>query len=136
MDISKLLDLRFFRRLLFRLLLAELLSLCCASCDEFSLVDNGIPVGVLSAGSLLISCAEEEREVSTDVRSLLEHAMPVGVDGLGGAAVDAEVEGGTCSEALRFGCCVDCVGTKSEYRREIGVTESASALDGGPGATW
>jgi hypothetical protein len=63
---------------------------------------------------LLISCAEEAREESIDIRSVLEQTIPVEDGGLGGADVDDEVDTGTCSEARRLGCCVGCAGTKSE----------------------
>jgi len=92
MDTSKLLDLRFFRRLLFCSALADLLLFVCISCDGSSLVDDGILVGVSSSGSLLISCAEEAREESIDIRSVLEQTMPVEDESLGGAAVDDEVD--------------------------------------------
>lgn len=114
MDTSKLLDLRFFRRLLFCSALAELLLFHFSSSDGSSLVDEGILVGISSSGFLLISCAEEAREEIIDIRSVLEQTMPVEEGGLGGGAVDDGVDRGTCSEARRLGCCVGCAGTKSE----------------------
>ena len=137
-DTSKLLDRKFFSRFLFSSALGELLlSLFPAPCEEsFPLVDDDTLDGLSSPGSLLITCAEEAREEMIDMRSVLEQMMPVDDDGLGGVAEDPEEEGGTCSEALRLGWCGGCVGTKSEYRRDILVVALASALEEGPADTW
>lgn len=100
MDTSKLLDRRFFRRLLFwsadavaEMLL--LLFLCTSFIDSLPLPDAGTLGAVSSSGSLLISCAEEAREERIDIRSVLEQTIPVDEDGFGGAAEDADAERGT-----------------------------------------
>jgi hypothetical protein len=109
------LDRKFFSRFLFSSALVELLlSLFRAFCAEsFSLLHDDTLDDFSSPGSLLISCAEEAREERIDIRSVLEQMIPVDDDGFEDAAEGPE-EDGTCSEALRLGCCGGCVGTNSE----------------------